>query len=629
MALAVRHFFKTLGYALVLFVTVTLPLSIAATVAVDGFGTGAPNATLGALFTALLSPSLALMGGYLIRHWSLSELGWRLQFYFNLTFLTLLPILIICLSTTFANLAPLLTLALSITALYALLSQQGQSLLPGIHRARFAAENDLAPLHTDLTDPDSGNAVLVGLSDQGVLGVKPGHEGRWELGNFGFFGRTRSGKGRSIAMNLYTWRNSVIVTDIKGENYATTAGYRTHLGEVYALNPEGVGHRYDPIAELYHSEEALRTAASILVYDKDDQEKIFAEKAAQGVYAALLAARLEHVPALPYLEAVTGEGLDGFVQRLTSYDDPRVTKELVRFIGMRPEHFSLREVSRFTESCWGTLTTRLTPLFTGGILRMTSGSDFRASDLYQSPTSLYLVFSESEARSTGKAFTLTMFSLFTGLFRAYDKGLVPLNHPVLALLDEAANTPLPDLSRWVSTAAGRAVSVALYYQGVSQLREIYGEAGSDSILQNLQTKVFHPTDDRRTAEYLSTMAGQFEYEERGYAHTTDLHEFEGSETWSVRPQKAELLPVSAVRTLHPDQVIILSGTMPPIVATRAEPNYLPHIMPSQGRALAAPPLLPTPEVNLELRQLPAEGVSPPAFEDEEEWLGRLGEGDSS
>ena len=36
---------------------------------------------------------------------------------------------------------------------------------------------------------------------------------------------------------LLTWPHSVVVVDIKGELYQTTAGYRATLGNVFVLDP--------------------------------------------------------------------------------------------------------------------------------------------------------------------------------------------------------------------------------------------------------------------------------------------------------------------------------------------------------------------------------------------------------
>src|SRR3546814_287432 len=66
---------------------------------------------------------------------------------------------------------------------------------------------------------------------------------------------TRSGKGVGIVIpNLLTWAGSVVVLDVKRENYDASAGFRAHSGQaVYLFNPtdrEGRTARYNPLAYI-------------------------------------------------------------------------------------------------------------------------------------------------------------------------------------------------------------------------------------------------------------------------------------------------------------------------------------------------------------------------------------------
>src|SRR3546814_7649899 len=54
--------------------------------------------------------------------------------------------------------------------------------------------------------------------------------------------------------NLLTWAGSVVVLDVKRENYYASAGFRAHYGQaVYLFNPtdrEGRTARYNPLAYI-------------------------------------------------------------------------------------------------------------------------------------------------------------------------------------------------------------------------------------------------------------------------------------------------------------------------------------------------------------------------------------------
>ena len=69
------------------------------------------------------------------------------------------------------------------------------------------------------------------------------------------FAPTRTGKGVSLIIpTLLEWGYSALILDIKGENYALTAGYRASLGhKVIRFEPaaqDGLGFSYNPLAEV-------------------------------------------------------------------------------------------------------------------------------------------------------------------------------------------------------------------------------------------------------------------------------------------------------------------------------------------------------------------------------------------
>ena len=66
---------------------------------------------------------------------------------------------------------------------------------------------------------------------------------------------TRSGKGVGVVIpNLLNWPDSVVVLDIKGENFDVTAGYRAAHGQaVYAFSPfdeDARSHRWNPLSAV-------------------------------------------------------------------------------------------------------------------------------------------------------------------------------------------------------------------------------------------------------------------------------------------------------------------------------------------------------------------------------------------
>jgi hypothetical protein len=113
-----------------------------------------------------------------------------------------------------------------------------------LHKARFAKRHELSELLQKTPCPDG---VLLGTRRdffflKRFVSVRP-TKTRREIGNTLIVGPTRSGKGLLATSQLLSWNHSVIVNDIKGELFTATAGYRSTLGDVYVIDPIGVGHR--------------------------------------------------------------------------------------------------------------------------------------------------------------------------------------------------------------------------------------------------------------------------------------------------------------------------------------------------------------------------------------------------
>src|SRR5260221_1750273 len=184
-----------------------------------------------------------------------------------------------------------------------------------LHRARFARTHELWPLFSSSFVPDS---VLLGtrrwLLSKPLVTVRKTKQ-RPEIGNLLIVAPTRSGKGLLAVSQLLTWHHSVIVNDIKGDLFIQTAGFRSLLGPVYVLDPTGAGHRYDPLAGKT-TEDALYSSATHLLYQAEEKDKIFTQRATTMLSCILAAAKRQGVPALPYASTMLQSGLAVCVERL-------------------------------------------------------------------------------------------------------------------------------------------------------------------------------------------------------------------------------------------------------------------------------------------------------------------------
>src|SRR3546814_564496 len=150
--------------------------------------------------------------------------------------------------------------------------------------ARFANAGDLAR-HGMFKESDTG--LIVGKLNGNLV----------RLGGQQFVilaAPTRSGKGVGVVVpNLLDYRESVVVLDIKQENFELTSGWRASQGqEVYLFNPfaeDRRTHRWNPLT--YVSEDPafrvsdLMSIAAMLYPDGVDEQKFWVSQARNAFMA--------------------------------------------------------------------------------------------------------------------------------------------------------------------------------------------------------------------------------------------------------------------------------------------------------------------------------------------------------
>lgn len=445
-----------------------------------------------------------------------------------------------------------------------------------LHRARWATRNDLRSL---LARPSRSQAaparpaglppaqaLLLGLSHRDWIAVRslPAHK---ELGGVLIVGRPRSGKGLlAVSQLLGAWEHrSIVATDLKGELHAATAGYRSGLGKIVVLDPTGVGHRFDPLAERETEDELYRAAQDILHVDGEGDGQAFTERASSMLAAVFVAAKREAVPCLPYARELIRLGLRQAAERLDSID-PLLCQQL---LADRLDDADWE--SRFLTGSWQTLVSRAWPLLTERVVRTFGGSDFRPADLLgEEPVSVYLRLTERDMRGLRPLLRLVWETLLNDLVAHYDRRGGADCHPVLLLLDEAARFAVPSLPDYAATVPGRGVSLWVAVQSLSQLDGVYGRAGALALRDSLESQVFYRPSELATAQFLEERLGQVSAYARSYSHTRDGSR--DSEGRAERP--VPLLVAQDILQMPAGDVIALHRDLPPARLHRA--SWLEH-----------------------------------------------------
>lgn len=455
----------------------------------------------------------------------------------------------------------------------------------GLYQGQFADVEAIEPLRLDRDGKVPGDALLVGMTNEGTpeqpviepLVRRPGFGEQRELGHGLFVYPSRKGKGLQLITQGLFWQGSMVFVDPKGEFAGTLAHYRRGMGQaVFILDPSfpDLSNRYDPFADLGDTPEALRSAAKLILEPPPNSREppYFAQRATNGLVAALRAAKLAQRPGLPYLYEVKRRGLAHFIRTLAKVKDDVVMDNLTDFLGRHPSEMPAERIAKDERlvTIWSTLNTRTADLLQPGVREVASGCDFRARDLVvnDKPVTLFLTFRESEIEATKAFLRLTILALVTDLIRIGDTRAEEMKHKLLLGFDEAGRIPVPRLPDLVSTTSSRGISALIYVQDLAQLDAAYGREQAATIRSNCDTQVYYRPTDTLTAKYVADRAGKTSVKWLNTSNT--VSETNSSETASWTWKDRELISVSEFMQLPEGLTLAFVGNLPPIVANRVD-----------------------------------------------------------
>lgn len=411
-------------------------------------------------------------------------------------------------------------------------------------------------------------------------GVMLGRLRGWYLRHAGpehilVFAPTRSGKGVGLVIpTLLTDTGSVLVHDIKGENWELTAGWRRQFSHVIYFNPTSPqSARYNPLLEVRKGDNEVRDAQNIadILVDPEGSNDRRDHWAKTG--HALLVGAILHV-----LYAEPDKTLSGVATFLA---DPKRSFADTLGVMMRTLHLgdavhpvvasAARELlNKSPNELSGVLSTAMS--FLGVyrdpiVARTTSTSDFRLADLQHAtyPVSLYLIIPPSDLSRTRPLMRL----LLNQVGRMLTEDLhAERKHPLLLMLDE-----FPALGRldFFETAlafiAGYGIRAFLIAQSLNQLDKAYGQ--NNAIMDNCHVRIAFAANDDRTAKRVSDLLGtatemrqQATWSGRRWALMFDRQLVSSQE--AARPL---LTPGEVMQLGSEDEILLLAG-QPPIRAQK-------------------------------------------------------------
>lgn len=458
------------------------------------------------------------------------------------------------------------------------------------------------------------------------------------------FAPTRSGKGVGLVIpTLLAWQGSVLVHDIKGENWALTAGYRQSIGQrCLKFAPtlsDGTSCHFNPLNEIrIGTDKEVADTQNIATMIVDPDGKGLNDHWAKTGFALLVGVIL-HVL---YAEEIKDKTLKSVANLLS---DPTLTSVDELF-----EHMKTYEHDKLNVRGWVDLQgkpTRTHPVVAQSAQEMlnkadneksgvistamsflslyrdpvvaenVSRSDFSIPDLMGDakgekvpPVSLYLVVPPSDKDRLKPLIRLILNQVVRRLTESMEfkggRSVDGFQHRLLLMIDEFPSLGKLDIFvESLAYVAGYGMKMYLICQDTAQLYKEYGK--DETIIANCHVRVVYAPNRLETAEWLSKILGKktlvtenttFSYNGQFLPYQTGMSgglQYQGRELLTVEEVMALRGPIKDARgnIVVPGAMITLMAGKPPVYGTQMlyfkDPEFLRRakIPPPDGSSAVA------------------------------------------
>ncbi|MDO5693508.1 MAG: IncP-type conjugal transfer protein TraG [Pseudomonadota bacterium] len=345
------------------------------------------------------------------------------------------------------------------------------------------------------------------------------------------FAPTRSGKGVGLVLpTLLSWPHSALIYDIKGENFALTAGWRREEAGNHTLKFEptatdGSSVRFNPLEEIrLRTDKEVSDVQNIVTMIVDPDGKGLNDHWAKTGHALLVGAVLHVLYAEPdktltgvsnFLSDPSRTLLDTLNYMLGTEHDPDGSREWAENVHPVVAASARDMLNKSENEMSGVLSTAMSflTLYRDPVVsRNTAVSEFKVRDLMNAdkPVSLYLVVPPSDKDRLKPLIRLIVNQVVRTLTEKMEfkdgRSVASYKHRLLLLIDEFPSLGKLDIfEEALAFIAGYGMKAYLIIQDISQLWTAYGK--DESIFSNCHVRVAYAPNKIETAELLSKMTG--------------------------------------------------------------------------------------------------------------------------
>lgn len=383
------------------------------------------------------------------------------------------------------------------------------------------------------------------------------------------FAPTGSGKGVGFVLpNLLFWDDSVIVHDVKLENFEITSGYRSAKmkQKCYLWNPadqDGYSHCFNPMDNI--SREYGKQVDDVMKISKFllPKEEFWTNEGralVTGIMLALLAMEDRPKSMGEVLRTLRSDdvayNIAVMLDTRGEFIHPTGYMNLAAYL-QKPD----KERGSVTSTAASSMDLWANPLVDAATMK----SDFNIAKFRTIPTSLFVGISPSNVMRLQPLLQI-FYQQCAGIFTAKMPDKKKEKHRVLMLLDEFPTLgKMDEIKAGIAYYRGYWVKLFLITQDTEQLKSIYEASGMESFLSNCTFKVTYAANNVATAKYVSDMLGKktiVTQNEGSRPKYLDLNP--GARQVSISKSSRELLMPQEIIGLPRDEQIILVEANPPL-----------------------------------------------------------------
>lgn len=397
---------------------------------------------------------------------------------------------------------------------------------------------------------------------------------------------TRSGKGVGVVIpNCLNYSDSLVVLDIKLENFNKTAGFRAKSGqEVYLFAPydecesvrqEGKPapmrtHRYNPLG--YVSSDPVDRIGDIdsiaqAFYNNPNSKDKFFDEQAKDLFRGITMLVLE-TPGIPHTLGEVFRQSSGYGKAL-----PEHLNEMIEKAKAEGRPYSDECVAAISRVCTlsdntfagvkGSMQVPLMPWANARVDAATSANDFDLRDVRKKRMTIYVGITPNklaEAKNIINLFFDQLINLNTKTLPQQDKSL---KYQCLMILDEfTAAGKINQIAQSISYQAGYNMRVLTIIQNKSQLEDVYGKPGALTLMSNHALMIMYapsPVVQSDANEYSEMLGYQTV---KNTSHSRSFGK-QGSRSDSTSDQKRALMLPQELKEMDMwEEIVSLEHTKP-------------------------------------------------------------------